>query len=472
MRGAKSEFVWDWVWAKVGRSGAPGAGWADGAAATIDRRHAGVLLAASVLDPMIEPRVLAHMLEIEERQSSRCLAMIAAAGHLAPCVHPGGVRYAFVDRDLRSRCYAALPEASRLLLHRRAAQAVGRTRARSNAIAAGLVAEHLAAAGDWLPAVAAWREAALLAIADAAVDQAIDCLQHALQISRRHASVAPQEELTTLKLLGPLLAQVHGSGSGEVATNYARCLVIADEFDAAQQFNQFDVLWGVCACVLVHGRIGTALELSGRLLRLAAERGETTHKVLACRLEGLGRLLAGDVDAAIAAIAEIERYADDAAVSRLRLSHASDQVAVALAHRALGEAIAGRTTASEHSNMAALKRAAVLQHPHTSAHVTCVLAIRALVLGQRDVAAPLAAAGRELSRRYHFAYWEAWAEMVLAWHGTTRAPGESAERLERAVAAYRATGAGQALPLAYMIQAANALAGNDVALRERRRTPG
>jgi hypothetical protein len=141
----------------------------------------------------------------------------------------------------------------------------------------------------------------------------------------------------------------------------------------------------------------------------------------------------------------------------MRFRYASDQGALAQAHWAWAEAVAGNLGASESLAEQALARADQLEHPHTSAHVLAVLAARAQTLRQREVAALLAVAARTLAHTHGFTYWSAWAEIILGWHEAAHCPENSIERIERAIQDYRRTGAGQALPYAMLLKAEVAL---------------
>ena len=168
------------------------------------------------------------------------------------------------------------------------------------------------------------------------------------------------------------------------------------------------------------------------------------------RMQGLAKLLAGRLDEAFAHYHVVITLYDEQRHAGLRFEHASDQGALAYAHLAWGNAIAGRAEASEGYANAALTLAGRLRHPHTSAHVVCVLAARAQTLGERHAASALAFAGKSLSERHGFSYWKAWADLIIGWaQSGPRQNGIST--IERAIKAYRRTGAAQAMPYAYLL---------------------
>jgi tetratricopeptide (TPR) repeat protein len=173
--------------------------------------------------------------------------------------------------------------------------------------------------------------------------------------------------------------------------------------------------------------------------------------MLAQRMHAVAKLLSGAIGEAIDLYCmALQRY-DQARHGTLRFGHASDQGAVAHAHLTWALAIAGQHEEAQAHSRAALKLAGRLDHPHTSAHVVCVLAAAAQILGERGIAAALGVAGRALGNRHDFPYWSAWAGLVLGWVEGARTPDKAALRITEAIDAYRATGARQALPYGYLL---------------------
>jgi tetratricopeptide (TPR) repeat protein len=254
-----------------------------------------------------------------------------------------------------------------------------------------------------------------------------------------------------------------------VRDNYRRCLLLSippvtspDEAPATQAF---EILWGLQGCHAVRGEMREALAIGEIAITVADASAQQNppgrlheeHGLLAHRMQGLARLQAGEIAAAIRHYQQVERRYNPASHQGMRFRYASDQGVLAQAHWAWAEAVSGNLAASEWLAGQALARAGQLDHPHTSAHVVSVLAARAQTLQQREVAAPLALAARTLSHAHGFTYWAAWAEIILGWHEGARAPEDGIGRIERAIQDYRRTGAGQALPYAMLLKAEVAL---------------
>lgn len=450
-----TEFVLDWIERKVGLTPAARLLASDlGKLAAFEP----LVIAAAVFFGEVDGPVLADLLEIDHRQLSARLDMLADHGVLVARPPPARARYAFASATLRHKAYATLAGSTSADLHRKIAQLLAERTSAPGPDAAAEIARQWQAGGDGQQAAHWWRTASAGAAAQACLPLAMEYLDHALAICRApQFQLSPHQELLTLSALGPLQAQLTGSGSNEVAAIYARCQEIAETYAEPEAAAKFDVLWGLAACILVHGRVGTALELCEHLLRSAAATGDSRHLLLSSRLKGLGQLLAGELPAAMATLADVIRQYDFDTHADLRLRYASDQAALALAHLAWAQTLAGDLEASERSSDAALEQVQMLNHPHTSAHVICVLAARAQTLNLRRDAAVLATGGLALARHYHYPYWQAWAEIILGWHEGGRNPSAGAARIDGAIIAYQRTGAGQALPYAHLLRAALAL---------------
>ena len=446
-----TEFVLEWIERKMGFAHLPKSSMTP----VFDLgQHADLeplVIAASIFFDEVDAGVLARLLEVDDRLVSNALDLLAQTGVLR--MRSRG-RYAFVDLGVRQASYEAIPEDTRSSLHRGVAETFG-ARSRSATLEDTIeAARQWQAGGAGADAVRCWRHASQLGIATQALPLAARCLEDALKVGRNPAfKLSPHEEFLTLSALGPLQAQLSGSGSTEVANIYARCLEIAETYDHTETAAKFDALWGLTACILVHGRVGTALEMCERLLHTAHAAGDDRHILLSTRLKGLGQLLAGQVPAAIDTLATVLRLYDFDAHAALRLQYASDQAALALAHLSWAQVLVGDLDESDRNCAAALNRAQMLNHPHTSAHVTCILAARAQTLGRRYDAATLATGALALARHYRYPYWQAWAEIIIGWHEGGRDPVAGTTRIEGAIAAYQLTGAGQALAYAHLLRA-------------------
>ena len=114
----------------------------------------------------------------------------------------------------------------------------------------------------------------------------------------------------------------------------------------------------------------------------------------------------------------------------LRFRYVTDQGALALSHIAWSQSIAGNAKPAYEAQRNALVLTARLGHPHTSAHVLCVLATAAQIAGDVRATGALANAARKTSLEHGFPFWLAWSDFVLGWV-------EGRRRLDRAWKCWR-----------------------------------
>jgi predicted ATPase/class 3 adenylate cyclase len=435
-------------------------------------QHKSLAQSAAVLGRDFDEGVLCRMLAIPAAQVRNGLAVLIASGLVMPVTDRLHVSHRFSHALVRDAAYASLLRQRRRLLHAQPADTITLHFAALAETNPEAMALHYAEAGASRTAAKWWRVAAEGALSLSQLDIAVSHLQRGLTLLamrddpqdpapeiERLAGPQPDEELAIRRLLGPCLTMLAGNGADAVIDNYRRCR----ELTAGLATTPFEILWGLQGCHSVRGELDDALEIGQQAIIVAeasaANRSEGGDEqcLLAHRMQGLSRLQAGDIAQAISHYAEVHRRYDPTRHEAMRFRYASDQGALALAHWAWAEAVAGHSLASEQLAEQALARADHLAHPHTSAHVLSVLAARAQTLQQREIASTLAIAARTLANTHNFTYWSAWAEIILGWHEAAYSPENSIIRIERAIQDYRRTGAGQALPYALLLKAGVAL---------------
>lgn len=416
---------------------------------------------AAVVGREFDAEVLSRVLQVDGSRLADDLHELVGLGILE-CV-PGRVgraAFRFSHMLLRDAAYASVIEPGRRELHFRTAELLTQDRHAAE-LAPEIVARHYATAGDCRMAFAWWFKAGLRAAEISSTRSAVHHLSQALAARRRDPEAgSPEEEVAVLRLLGVQLASLNGDGAPEAVDTFRHCLDLSRNVSAPD--GDFDAQWALHASHLVRGEIGKALDIGERLTGSADRNGSEERRLRAHRMQGLAKLLSGRLEESFAHYRLVLAIYDEARHTRLRFEHASDQGALAHAHLAWGEAIAGRLESSARNAEAALALSSRLHHPHTSAHVLCVLAARAQTLGERQAASALAFAGRIIANRHEFPYWRAWAEIILGWSHALGDSGSSDPAgiglIENAIRAYRRTGAAQALPYAQLLVAEAALA--------------
>jgi tetratricopeptide (TPR) repeat protein len=408
--------------------------------------------AASVLGREFDVGTLAAVLRIDGIKLLVDLNELSRQGILELDQAGKVPRFRFTHALLRDAAYASIIENRRKTLHGRVADVLTRDPAFA-AQAPEVIAGHYEAAGDGRGAFVWWYKAGLRAAEHSSARAAVTHLKRALKARQQDRSAGTaQDEIEIHRLLGISVAALKGNGSAEAIALFERCLDLSRRHGVEADF---DALWALHSCYLVRGEMERALPIGDQLTATADHSGIDERRLRAHRMQGLAKLLAGRLEEALVHYRLVLELYDERLHAALRFRHASDQGALAYAHMAWAEAIAGHTENSARHALAALRLSSRLQHPHTSAHVLCILAARAHALGERGAASALAFAGKALGVRHEFPYWSAWADIILGWAHADRA---GLSPIQGAIEAYKNTGAIQALPFAFLLLAEAALA--------------
>lgn len=358
------------------------------------------------------------------------------------------------DASLEIAARDLVLERDRRALHRRAAIALGRRSVSFDRRQAEIAAWHADQSHDASLLFEAANHAAHLAIQDGDSTAAASFLVRACDAATKSADgIDPIAALSTFSRLATQLGAIRGNAAPEVVAHYRQSLSLLECLSAGREGERFELLWGLHVSDLVRGEIANANLIALEIRRLADALQRDDLQLVCARMLGLTALMAGDLDAARAGFGQTlqlyqaDRHAD------LRFRFSSDQKAVALAGLAWVETIAGDGDSAERFGREALNAADRVQHPHTCVHVRGVLAVAAQMRGDRDRAAEHAAIAHDTAVAHDFVYWIAWAEFVLGWLQLDRTPEQAAVSIGRAIDRYQATGARQALPYAWTLEA-------------------
>ena len=412
--------------------------------------------AAAVIGRDFETSTLATMLRMDHAQLAAGLSNLVEEGVIEHL--PGrwrGNTYRFSHGLLRDAAYASILMSHRCSLHRAVAEILSQDAAREGDHSPEVVAAHFASAADCKGAFIWWTKAGRRAVQRSATGAAVAYFEQALAARAEDTEAgSPAEEFEILKALGVQLVSLHGNAADATLDIFRR------GFDLAQQLpglaEKIDASWMLQSCHLVRGDVMKAMDIGKSLVAMSDHHGTDEQRMRAHCIQGLAKMLSGRLHAAFEHFRFGLGLYDERRHAGLRFQHASDQGALAYAHLAWGEAIAHRQDASAGHAKLALELASRLQHPHTSAHVMCVLAARAQTLGDKKKASALAYAANALSERHEFPYWHAWANILLGWSAADRMDGGLAE-IDRAIKSYIRTGARQAVPYAMMLYGEAAL---------------
>lgn len=418
---------------------------------------AAVVKGLAALDDSVSVEDIAALVKVTRTEVRRWIGPLATQGVV---VGAGGGHYRLAGRSIRDRVLPLLHGSELQSLAERYAGLTERQLAdpeRPTFRRVSAVARFAERSGEQQLAVDWWQKAAAISSEDGLFSVSIRCLERARALSLTMDD-AEQTGRILSKLAGQLGA-VRGNAHPTVVEAYRTAL--AQGGRSADHVQRFDILFGLQASHLVRGEIAEAQQIGERLFTTGLSDGG--RYCLAHRLSGLTSFLAGDLGAAVAHYHQALAHYHPERDPPLRFRYASDQRALALAGLAWAEALLDRTALSDLRAREARLYAHMLGHAHTHAHVASVLAVRAQTLGRADEAADLAETAYKISSDHGFAYWKAWATVVMGWHASKGDGARGLAQIEQGLHDYLATGALQAMPLLLLFKADALIATGDLA---------
>ncbi|MFO0996019.1 MAG: adenylate/guanylate cyclase domain-containing protein [Alphaproteobacteria bacterium] len=252
---------------------------------------------ASVLGRSFTSDLLIAVSPLEQAVVRRELAKLIESG----LVHRGGRRsntYAFKHALVHEVAYQSLLKSTRQRYHARVAEVLERDFRTIAELEPGLMAHHFTEAGRTSQGISYWIRAAERAAAQSANLEAIALFDRALMLIDSMAASedkARAEFRCRLGLISPLMASI-GYSTPEVERTVMRAFDLAKEIGNSPEI--FPVLYGQYAFHQVTGRITKSLSLGEQFMELASRQNDDTPLMVAHRLLGASKLLAGQPEAA------------------------------------------------------------------------------------------------------------------------------------------------------------------------------
>lgn len=421
-----------------------------------------VTIAAAIAGRVFTLEILAWMLEMEPSRLMPALEAACGADLLRREHGPGGhERFVFGDAELQAAAYAIVPPGDRLRLHRRICEVLRRSESSAAASPPELVARHYSFVDDprqsrrWL-GKAAWQ-----AIAAGDAEHAVRYLNQALQ--QTDAARGPNGLDRALhQLLGVQLAITRGNGSDAVHNACRAAELKSRGPGRSVSAQQLRSLWLAQSFYLVRGEVGVARTIGRHLLSQLSHPSQRSQfalgtPLLVHRMYALALMLSGHLHRAAKHYERVIGDYDAARHGVLRFAWGSDQAALAHAHYAWTQALAGNTSAVPVAIRRARAACERFDHAHTTAHALSVAAIAALTAGAADEAAFAAREARAVAVEHRFAYWTAWNDIMLSAIDAQSLPRVAFGKLDEAHCSYRATGAAQLSPVVFALRSAAAL---------------
>jgi urea ABC transporter urea binding protein len=420
-------------------------------------REPAVANAAAVLGRELSGELLAAVAAVDEATLQAELAKLVAAdilyvrGQSEPG-RPYGRRYVFKHALLQDAIYNSLVKSKRQHYHRRIAEVFEAQFPQALETQPELLAHHCTEAGLTEKAVGYWLRAGLRARARFADVEAVGHLTRGLALLATLPE-SPERDARELEFLGPLgtaYIAARGYAAPEVGPVFQRAGELSRALcTSGEQTPQlFAILWGNFAWHVVRGEFRHCMGLAGEAMALAERADDAGMRMEALFLLGLTLLYRGDFAGARDHCARALANYDDRARTQLWASRTGQDAGVT--HRcylALALWHLGRPDQALKVNREMLELARALGQPfsleyalhHTGwLHQHCRLATVAQVVGEEAI---------RIATEQGLLFWHATGTLYKAAGLLLEGQGELGLPLFReGLRAYRATGAGLALP--------------------------
>jgi class 3 adenylate cyclase/predicted ATPase len=358
--------------------------------------------------------------------------------------------YVFEHELVRDTAYDSLLQSRREDLHHRIAQVITSERARASDMRPELIAYHYSAAGLGHKAAALWLEAGQLALRESANQEAKASLQNGLACLRYLPDDLNRRrlELRLQTCLGQALIAISGHASPGVLEAFSRALEIADRLEEVPEL--FTIVWGITAHHLVKGDIRRHLDLSHKLLQIAAASRDSSRLVVAHTSRTLSLYFAGQFTGARRHLNEVlDRYDWD------RHRHLAQRFAV---DRKTITMQFGTWTLWKlgYADQAAALEEEMTSHARRLAHANSLA--QALTAGasvhmlrrEPDILLAKVAEGIAIAKAHGFPVWVDHADFWIGWAMAEKGFLEKGiAHLRTALTTYRRNGAGSSLPKFY-----------------------
>jgi DNA-binding SARP family transcriptional activator len=381
------------------------------------------------LDRLGDARALAQLAAVIGREFSEEL-LVAVSGQSAAAVAAAldrlvaadlllrrgrgpGARYAFRHALVRDAAYGSLVRAARREHHARIAAVLEADFPHLRDLEPELLARHHEAAGRPGLAIPHWQRAGASALRTSAYLEAIEHHRAGLRLLDAVPAAARVDTELALQLgLGTALMGARGYGGPEVRAAFARAEKLS--LQAEDPAGVAGALYGLAAFHLAVAEPARALEHAGRLHALGTAAGDDDVLLEAETLRGSARFLLGDPAAARVHIdAALERWTPERGRAHVE-AFGQEPALICGSIGTLARLWTSDLDGARASEARALALADDVGHPLSVAFLLGGLGLAAMMRGDVDRTAGIAARLLELSRRHDLPLWLAWG---LAEHG-------------------------------------------------------
>ncbi len=363
--------------------------------------------------------------------------------------------YSFKHALIQDAAYESLLKSKRQFYHYRIAQVLTQQFLNSVMSQPELMAHHYTEGGMAETALVYWLWAGQQAITKSAHVEAAGHLRKGLSLLPQVAASAlrDQQELGLLSALGVTLVALRGYAAPEVEQTYARAWQLCEQLQ--DTMHSLPVLLGLWQSALLRTDLQAALDLAGKLMRLARHSGDETALLSAHLASGISLFYRGDLSSAREQLEYARLLYRPEHLSLDASMFGQDPGVVGLVFLANVLWFLGYPEQAWEKMKLALPLAESLDHQFTRAFALSFTCEMLILLGEISAAEKQVNALLALAREQNFAFWLAsgtsFKGRILLMKA--RIP-EGIAYIEKAVALFRNTGStlGRAGALAYLAE--------------------
>jgi hypothetical protein len=426
--------------------------------AQLDRlgKAKGVAQIAAVLGRSFRRDLLqAVMDEADAAEVETKLSQLVSARFLEPeglAGEPTG--YLFRHALIRDAAYDSILRDRRKALHARTARIVRDRFPETAQFRPEILAQHYALAGMPLDAAGHYEAAARRAASRSNHHEAAEhCRAGLQQLDLLESGVETAEsEIRLLILLAAQITSMHGNAHPGVLEAFERARQVAEAAGHRRWMQR--ALRGLHTFFLVRGEIGAGHRISQQVRALAGAPRDAGDRIQLHRPHGLTLLYMGEFEEARRELGAVCALYDPAEHAGHRFEYGSDPMVLARCHLGWVEWFLGDVDRAAHESAAAIAAARDLAHPHSLAFAMAFQGCLAQFMNDPVEAGGIAMELVQLAEQHEFAYWSAWARIVLGWsRAASGEAGEGEAMLRQGLADYEANGAGLLVPYANLLLA-------------------
>jgi class 3 adenylate cyclase/predicted ATPase len=421
----------------------------DSLAARLDQLPFGkdVAQVAATIGRTFSAELLGCVMHRRNFEIQNALGQLCEAGILDQHGSATSRDYVFKHALIQEAAYRSLLNINRREIHRHVAEALQQHFPDEVAAVPEMTARHFAEAGLNEQAAHYFLEASRKALRVTATSEAIAHLSKGLELIKACAS-SHTRDLLALRLHASLgtavmLAKGWGAPEAEEAYEAANRLSHAAE-DAAESIW---ILWGVWVYHHVRGNMERSITASYRIRQAADHHQDETSRLVANMVSLQARFYTGRFQEAHTYCERTESVFRAAVHRPLINLYTIDLQLVSLVHRSILCWITGRFDEALVVAAEAEALARSLQHPYSIAWALTWGSTAYLLQGELGLLAARLEEGIEIANNQGFSYVAALGTMMEGWvDGQQGAAADGIAKLRNGVTAFKATGAGIAVP--------------------------